>query len=1275
MDKSTYQVSGRLTSTDNNIGIHGLCVEVWDKDHCDDDYLGSDLTNSDGSFNVCFSAADFREPAEGNPEIFLIIKDCQCRIIHDTRKESCICYPGKHWNGDIQLVPDVLWWHYSCGGSWECPEDPLIPIKVTDEIEEALELLYKPHESKHQSIIECLEYTSPIIQGFDHIVSDAWRALQGDIDAADRYRDFLEALCSEREAGCCCDTTGTYAQFIDDVFAEEWTPAKPPTPCCEPTETNDTECTPEQECPQTEMEPPCPCKDSIVEFDKAAILLMAALHISCRHVVTAKKYLLTLLDQLCRFEFLGAVHRAAVNALCGDERSLTHYRDLLELLSKRCDTGFCCCETCLDEALASCVRDMVGAWSSIECYRVTQVKPARACPGDTVVICGSGFGKFAGRVVFRQKGGLGSGPEVAADTWCDGRIDVDIPQDAGCGLMPMLPLDTIKVCNRYLEFRPTGCIEHEFEGTSAEILKFIVKDHINNECLRPGEPLKIRWKTCAANEIKVEILNRQTGVVIAVQNPADERGCWDFTDTNFTSTTEVLVRITVTGKCAPPTVSREIFFVFQNPPNLSVDGMEVTQAIQYYRANQHLTDAADRGPDNSLQLVTNKDTWVRVYLRSGQDAGFDGGQLLNVDGFLTVERRVGGVWNDVAILAPQNGPLAAQDSFVNYNAERGSINNSLNFVVPAAQMIGLLRFRVNVASPYKQCPGNTATRQTTVDVNLTQTLNAAFITIGYNGPNNTNTGNLNLPAPSLAQCEAETSWAMTTYPVSGAPNVRVAGSFVTNTPLNDPRSCPGCCSPNWGPLLVQVASLVAADQVAFPGGNWVYYGIINSGIPVTVPGCAGVATGGLAGRPRTYAHEIGHQFGLPHARCGNTGTGNAAYPVYEPYDLPVDVPANPINTTNWTMASIGEYGLDINNGSIANPQTAEDFMSYCGPRWISLYTHNYLVNRAELTPQVIATGSGAAAERVIVDNEPEFTRSTQSLQPLVDILGFAQAGAFIVNSVARLETRYLISSGQPTAFMAQLLHEGQIIASDSLYAYESEGCGSKSKDGRECCDECGDDRPLFFRAMLDDVATGDCLRIIDKHGEVVWQRNQPKEAPTLRRVSASIDKKTCAVKVVWKLKADPEATSDVWLRWSNDGGKTWRALTVGLTEDSVLLDPENLPSGEVQFQVMAHDGFTTITETTNAVVLEPKAPQVAILYPTASSRVYADRQLHLWGTASVFEGTEIPDDAYAWYLGNKLIAQSRNVWVENPGSGKHEIRLDVTHGKEIGSASAMIEIQ
>jgi len=64
---------------------------------------------------------------------------------------------------------------------------------------------------------------------------------------------------------------------------------------------------------------------------------------------------------------------------------------------------------------------------------------------------------------------------------------------------------------------------------------------------------------------------------------------------------------------------------------LIVRGVEVTQEIQYFHADQHLTDPADRGPDNSLALVANKAAWVRVYIES--DAP---GAIPNVGGTLNV---------------------------------------------------------------------------------------------------------------------------------------------------------------------------------------------------------------------------------------------------------------------------------------------------------------------------------------------------------------------------------------------------------------------------------------------------------------------------------------------------------------------------------------------------------------------------------------------------------------------------------------------------------------
>jgi hypothetical protein len=899
------------------------------------------------------------------------------------------------------------------------------------------------------------------------------------------------------------------------------------------------------------------------------------------------------------------------------------------------------------------------------------VRPPRACPGEEILIVGCGFGDRPGRVRFRATAGGSTTLFGQVTSWCDERISVVVPQGAGCGLSIELPPSTIALCGRFLRLRRTGCLDRDFEGTSAQILRFDIQGHTPGECpLQPGEPLRVRWNTCAADRVRVELIDLANGAVIAAQDPAASNGRWDFTATNFTRTIRMRVRITAFGRCEPPQVSRQLDLVFQRRPNLQVQGLEVTQAVQHYRADQHLTDPADRGPDNSLRLVTNKTAWVRTYLRSGQDPGFDSGQLAGVTGTLRVERRVGGVWGTIATLAPQNGSITAEDSFAGYDAERGNIGTTLNFVVPANLMSGLLRFTVDVRGPFAPCPGHTASRSTLVDVNLQQTLNAAFITIGYNGPNAARTGNIVLAAPNLAACQAETSWAMTTYPVSGVANVRVAGTFVTNTPIDDPRSCPGCCSPNWGPLLTQIGALVALDQAANPGQPWVYYGIIANGIPVNVPGCSGGATGGVAGQPVTYAHEIGHQFGLPHARCGNAGNGNPNYPVYEPYDLPVDPP----NTANWTMASIGEYGLDINSGAIANPIDFEDFMSYCGPRWISKFTYDFLTNIAELTPVVVPTGAGAP--RVIVDPSPGFEPDEQAIAPFIHLLGsIGVDGTVEVGNVARIETCYRRGAGRQTGYVAQHLDaEGQVLAQDVLYVYGDEGCCGEGQghDKKPC--GCGGEetpRPVFFKAMLKDTAPGASLRIV-KRGETVWERKGDARPPKLDAVRARLAKNG-DLELSWHLGVGAK-DADIWVRWSGDEGKTWHALTAGLRGQSATIPAEQLPSGVVRFELLAHDGFHTTRATSEAVQLPQRPPSVVILYPSAGGRVYGDRQIHLWGSASSHTGRSIDGAAARWYIDGNPVGEGLDVWVDNPGTGRHELALVVEEAGLQGRAVIGIEV-
>ena len=114
---------------------------------------------------------------------------------------------------------------------------------------------------------------------------------------------------------------------------------------------------------------------------------------------------------------------------------------------------------------------------------------------------------------------------------------------------------------------------------------------------------------------------------------------------------------------------------------------------------------------------------------------------------------------------------------------------------------------------------------------------------------------------------------------------------------------------------------------------------------------------------------------------------DASYPAYEPYD-----PAGS------RTASIGEYGLDIADGTVMSPATFKDMMSYCGPRWISLHNYGKLVNHSKLDPRrvcvdypwwrdVVLYDRNLIPERWLPDPPPDRYVRVVDPEPLISIIG------------------------------------------------------------------------------------------------------------------------------------------------------------------------------------------------------------------------------------------------------------------------------------------------
>ena len=704
-----------------------------------------------------------------------------------------------------------------------------------------------------------------------------------------------------------------------------------------------------------------------------------------------------------------------------------------------------------------------------------------------------------------------------------------------------------------------------------------------------------------------------------------------------------------------------------------ISGVEVTQTIQYYDAHRHLTDSNDRGPDNSVRLIASKPAWVRVYVRS---------RFVNqpgVTGTLTVQRRYAGfLWTTVATLNPRSPGSVTARSNPGYAAERGDRLATLNFVIPAAAFSGALRLTVRIVD----ADGNELdTEEQQIDATLRQTLRVRAILVSYNGPSTANpapgTGpapNLTIAAPTLANMATTASLALRAMPVQSVGNFASAGTVTCTAPLDDVRSCPGCCSTNWNRLLTQLTTVRTNDGNR---ADVVYYGLLPATMPLNVPGCG---QGGLGsarvGDQGTFMHEIGHGYGFQHTPCGNGGASDPNYPAYEPYPT----------------ASIGEYGLDINDGTIFAPNGTFDYMSYCGPQWMSLYQHNRLILHARLGQEWLRDDLPWRRDRfrdyVIQRDLPYpppdvFIREDLQMNPVIAISGIVHGpGKVEVLSVARVAVM-ADSGGARTNLRASLIGaSGEVVASASLRRLVSHGgcgCGCGGASG---CDDDGDghehDGPYPFEAYVADVEPGTSI-VIDDGDQRVWERTAPAGRIAVKEVRADID--DCRLRLRWvvsrdggeRRKRDVPEVADTWVQWSPDEGRTWFGLATGLTGSEAELDAGAMQPGVALMRVLVHDGFHTVVSEPVAVDVPQCGALVSIQHPDDNGLYFAGSPLRLHAVAMESSGAPIDEAWTRWVLDGKEVAQGLDEWTNAPGPGDH--RLDVHVRTEHGEATSTVRFR
>ncbi|MES2649011.1 MAG: hypothetical protein V4717_19185 [Bacteroidota bacterium] len=679
---------------------------------------------------------------------------------------------------------------------------------------------------------------------------------------------------------------------------------------------------------------------------------------------------------------------------------------------------------------------------------------------------------------------------------------------------------------------------------------------------------------------------------------------------------------------------------------LSISGVEVSQAIQYWHSDEHLTDSSDQAPDNSVKFVVDKPAYVRVYVSSGLV------QIDNVRGSITIQKRRYGVWVDTVPLGQQWPFSITALPDPNYTSQRGSLSRSLNFIIPSSLMRGSMRLKVHVEVPGEK--RYTADTTVDIDVYLKQTLHLRGIPVRYLGPDAA--GNqVNILAPTLADFQRTLATTLLMFPVSQTPEISLAGIFTFSEPLTG-AIANGACPTSWNHLLFWLGIAKAVDGNK---SNMVYYGLLPAGIRVgNAAGCGGGGgtAAGFVDDGITMAHEIGHYFNFPHAPgClpPDDLTFDVNYPAYEPY-----------NTGANGMASIGEYGIDPTTGTIYSPNSSRNFMSYCASRWISLYHYQALMEHQLLHPEIIAGNRDELPPvvsekfrdpRRIPDPTPPwegtriFDQQEAELQRYFVVTGFIEHESIEVRSVLKIETRQNNSGRRMEGYTAELLDaHDQVITRTALVNLVSHACGCGSA-GHGSHEPSG-----VIQAIIPASDAAKTLRI-RRHNEEVWTRRAPEQPVMIENVTAWVEENELLI--TWQVSASDQYAIERVVRCSSNNGKDWQTLAVNLPEDRAVVPVTNLAAGITLIEVIVSDGFNSATGSTDLDITHGE-PVVTILWPAEGSTIRTDLVARCWGTASNAKREIIPGNSLCWELDGRPVGEGTECWIDLPEwEGEHRLTL------------------
>lgn len=630
-----------------------------------------------------------------------------------------------------------------------------------------------------------------------------------------------------------------------------------------------------------------------------------------------------------------------------------------------------------------------------------------------------------------------------------------------------------------------------------------------------------------------------------------------------------------------------------------IAGVEATQATQFFKINNQ---GSGSGVNNSVPMIARKGLILRVYARSGIIAS-----PAQVTGQVTRPGK--------PALSPLNGPVAIGSLS---NIQRINAAQSLNFRIPAAECVGTVAFTVTVFDSAN--PANKRTQVITLNFETAPQVRVHGVLIHYTGRG------LNIPAPSGIDLLNTLEYLFKTYPINGI-NYTACEVIDFNGDLTVGGG--GGCGTGWNQLFTTLWNMRSAS-----GTNDVFVGLLPLGVPTSgVIGCGG---GGVAiafkNGGAVLAQEVGHAFGRAHAPCGGPGGPDLNYPTYGTYP----------------SGSIGEFGVNTTTLAVFNPASTYDFMSYCGPTWISPYTYMGLKNAIAASP--------AAAHELRAGGRP---KSDEYL--------FLNFRVHKSGRVELLESFHAHSSNPPqqTGRITDVVCLLVDRAGQTLKSHRCQVVNPHMEDEDEYVDYL-EAIPLGSVKVEDiqaiDITQNGKVQTLDVSGAapvvVMKASKETKETKghsTLRRIE-------------WELKQPAENNNGYpvhyILRYSADGGQNWQALAAGLTNLSLVVNTDLLPGGDkCLFEVIATAGIHSTSSRTAPVKMARKPRKAYILAPVEKGlTIQQGEEIQLLGGGFSPEAGTTPPEDVQWVSNHDGVLGTGYQVFATLSKGVHSISLEFPDG-------------